>query len=167
MFSEFDPAEVMDLVSHCAPTASLSGADAFSLGDLNRSIARSVEQGWRSLTNGAKPLELDCRPPRYLVSESVVGRFASVWSPSEPGYVTVCLVRGLTGDHPAPPLVLSSKKELFSLAWDVGMAFSMRPSRRPEAVMAVFGKRLASSPPVTDILMGSWVKKLISRFAAR
>lgn len=140
MTGEIDSDEVLDLVRHCAPSLRLPPEASWTIGRLNCSLSSSVDAGWGSLESICEIPPLVCRPPEYSLNGSVLGRFASVYCPKSDGYIAVCLVRGFEGDIPAPVLLLKSKRALSGLAWEIGIAFTLSPSRRVSAVMAAFSK---------------------------
>lgn len=151
--------EVIGLLGHCLGSSDLPRLETWSICSLNQELSRNVEAGWVFARMGVRQPELELRPPEYSVESSVLGRFAAVRCPPLRGYVVVCLVRGLAGDDLAPPLLIRHAAMLPPLAWDVGMAFAMKPSRRAEAVRAVFGKRsrdflpLSQTPPLPSLVV--------------
>lgn len=136
-----DEQEVLGLARHCAPSVAARDMERWSIGELNLELSCRLEDGWRSVEQSAQWSQLEMRPPEYSLESSIVGRFAVIGCPRLHGYLAVCLPRGLEGDVVLPPLLLPSPLLLAPLAWDVGMAFAMSPSRRAEAAAAVFAKR--------------------------
>ncbi len=146
--------KIYSLAAYCGVTPTT--ISTWKIEEVNIFAAHQVMLGWRSFGDQDGELCLSAAPPEYEVNCHIVGHLA-VLPKGTGGYLIFGLVRGLQGDERLPAMEPRSRSVLARIAWDIGTAFSMRPSIRPSTARAIackYGARVYAPPSLWQRMSG-------------